>query len=295
VNPYITFVVPDRNDDYNAGGLRLRSLCSGIIEQSNYFQLETEIVVIDWNPPVDKPSLAEEMRGWPIQTQGFCRVKVIEVPREIHQKYGTSGKLNLYVMMAYNVGIRRAAGKFVLPAPQDLTYSNRMFRKWAARLLDVGAMYRAVRHDVAAKGFPYSKSLAERLKFCKKNVALVCRSGHPPYTNASGDFILMSKEDWFDLRGWPEYDGYPVYLDGLVCHMAAVNRMEILLISEPFYHVQHKSFWSPTSKLDDLGLPYHSYERYGGLVQELHQGKRAVQFNGEDWGQAGEAFKEHAI
>ena len=64
------------------------------------------------NPPADKPPLVEALQ-WPADL-GPCVVRVITVPHEIHARMAHSDALPLFQMIAKNVGIRRARGKFVL-------------------------------------------------------------------------------------------------------------------------------------------------------------------------------------
>jgi len=41
------------------------------------------------------------------------------------------------------------------------------------------------------------------------------------HTQASGDFTLMAREHWFNVRGYAELDMSPTHLDALLCYAAA--------------------------------------------------------------------------
>ena len=42
----------------------------------------------------------------------------------------------------------------------------------------------------------------------------------PLHTNACGDFQLIARDDWFALRGYPEFDGFSLHIDSLFEHAA---------------------------------------------------------------------------
>src|SRR5207249_2991763 len=84
--PYLSLVVAARNDDHG-GNLRTRMqiFLDAWINQAKRHQLDSELIIVEWNPPPDRPRLRDAMR-WPENT-GPCRVRIIEVPSEIHARY----------------------------------------------------------------------------------------------------------------------------------------------------------------------------------------------------------------
>jgi hypothetical protein len=122
------------------------------------------------------------------------------------------------------------------------------------------------------------------------------------HTIASGDFMLMAREHWMDLRGYAEFDMYSMNLDSLLCwaaHHAGV-REEVLEDPLRIYHIEHGigSGWTPEgerqlfARLDKIGLPWIDYPKILELVEETHKSGGPMVFNGEDWGHAAEHLPE---
>ena len=67
---------------------------------------------------------------WP-ETTDPCQVRIIEVPPELHRRFRHSENLPLFQMIAKNVGIRRARGRFVLATNIDILLSDELVRALA--------------------------------------------------------------------------------------------------------------------------------------------------------------------
>src|SRR5436305_6863806 len=116
----------------------------GLAEQAARHAVATELILVEWNPPADTPPLAEDMR-WPAPgSEMTCRV--VTVPNEVHAGIPHSATLPLFQMIAKNVGIRRAAGEFVLATNIDILFSDPLFAL-LGRDLEHGTLYRVDRHD----------------------------------------------------------------------------------------------------------------------------------------------------
>src|SRR5688572_18313043 len=111
--PYLSVVAVSRNDDHGKNlKLRMQAFVTGLLEQCTRHKLNAELILVDWNPPADKPGLAEALDfnfG-----DGHCKVRVIQVPAEIHQRLKSADALPLFQMIGKNVGVRRAQGEYVL-------------------------------------------------------------------------------------------------------------------------------------------------------------------------------------
>jgi len=72
--PYLSVVVTSRNDDHG-GNLRRRMqvFVSALVAQCRRHQLPAELIVVEWNPPSDRPRLAEALE-WPADP-GPCPVR----------------------------------------------------------------------------------------------------------------------------------------------------------------------------------------------------------------------------
>ncbi len=166
--PYLTIVATTRNDNHG-GDLLARTACfvQGIYHQSRKFQLAIELILVEWNPPLDKPLLEDVLPKPP--KDSLVSLRYIIVPQEVHQRINHSDILPLHQMIAKNVGIRRARGKFILSTNIDLLFSDDCFRIIAAKNLDVNVFYRAVRCDVPQEVLELA-SVEEQLEFSKRNV-----------------------------------------------------------------------------------------------------------------------------
>ena len=81
--PYLSIVATARNDNHGGNLLRrMQIFVDACINQCKRHNLASELVIVEWNPPADKPKLAEALR-WPEDT-GPCEVRIIEVLDEPH-------------------------------------------------------------------------------------------------------------------------------------------------------------------------------------------------------------------
>ena len=169
--PYSLIVATARNDNHSGNMLRrMQIFINGLLHQCQQYQLPAELIIVEWNPPVDKPPLASVL-SWPIENNP-CKVRIIEVPPEIHRRFKHSEGLPLFQMIAKNVGIRRAKGEFILATNIDLLFSDELFSFLASRQLQPGVMYRIDRYDVLSD-VPLEASLEEQLAYCQENIIRV--------------------------------------------------------------------------------------------------------------------------
>ncbi len=281
-SPHLTIVATSRNDDHGGNLLgRMQLFVNGLFQQCLKRGLSAELLIVEWNPPTDRPGLRDVLH-WPEATNS-CIARIIEVPADIHKRYKHSEQLPLFQMIAKNVGIRRAKGRFILATNIDILFSNELI-KFLQSGLKTFRMYRVNRFDVP---MPPEASWGEQLQFCKKNILRISerdgtrnlktgefRLAHPPqsrqqwvqskmqdwgfkprtgysrlHTNACGDFTLMAKDHWFALRGYPEWEMYSFHLDSVLCHAAhhAGFRENVLKDPMRIYHIDHSSGsgWTP--------------------------------------------------
>lgn len=203
--PYLSVVATARNDDHGANLLRrVQIFLDALVEQAKRYDLPIELVLVDWNPPPDKPPLAQVLR-WP--DPGPCRFRVLTVLPEWHRRYRHHAALPLYQMIAKNVGIRRAQGEFILATNIDILFSSELMEFFAARRLERGRMYRVDRHDVDAD-VPADVPIEERLAYCRTHrIRLNAREGSfaltPEGVRRLGKIDVVTPEQGiFFGRGW---------------------------------------------------------------------------------------------
>lgn len=167
-SPYLSVVVTARNDNHGGNMLRrMQIFVNGLLYQCQRYSVEAELIVVEWNPLPDKPSLAEAL-CWEI-ADSPCAVRFIEVPPQLHAQLRYAESLPLFQMIAKNVGIRRAKGEFILAANIDLLFSDELFEFLATHSLEVGKFYRMSRYDVAAD-VPMAAPIKEQLAYCEQNL-----------------------------------------------------------------------------------------------------------------------------
>jgi hypothetical protein len=228
--PYVTFVSYFRNDNYTSDFvLRVRRATRFLVGQLQRASLESEVILVEWNPPPGRPLIVESLGTLP--QGGNVRVRAIIVGKEHHQPFVGSQEWGMNPAAAANVGLRRAAGHFVSPKAGDTYLSDEIIATIARRDLHENALYRCDRCDVALSARDLEeledRSLLAHLE--SLDSTRHSRMPHPPqwyirdlHTNACGDFLLMSGRIWHTVRGFP-LDSTVLSLDcdSLLMHTAA--------------------------------------------------------------------------
>ncbi len=117
------------------------------------------------------------------------------------------------------------------------------------------------------------------------------------HTNGCGDFTMMSRRDWFALRGYPEWQVFSWNIDSVIVYQAHYNGIAIeeLDASRVHYHIEHDngSGWTPEgaeslwSRLAERGLPLIDYRQFYQIIYALQdnaEAKRLSVYNDADWG-----------
>lgn len=249
--PYLTVITPCRNDDHGGNLLqRMEVALSGLLEQLERYRIDSEVIFVEWNPPVDKPLLKDVVK-WSNDRLRYCTIRVLEVPSSIHQRYEGFDRIPMNVIVAMNCGIRRARGEFILPRPADLIYSEELVAHIAQKSLRENERYRIDRCDVD-RDVVRLNTLKERVDYCQRNVIKAnvqspqatpeIERGLPDlHTSASGDFQLMSRRHWHSLRGYLEADLAGAYVDGLLSYASYAAGVREVVLKTPMrlYHIDH--------------------------------------------------------
>lgn len=276
MNPYISFVVTTRNDDYGENQLhRTNVFLRALLHQWRKHRLDAELVIVDWNPPPGRPPMAQAIDRPDFLSPSLAsRVRFITVSPNLHALLNNAGRMALFEWLGKNVGIRRARGRFILPTNPDLLFSDELMAWLASEQIDPGSYYRIDRADVW-ETVPAHLSVDEQLAFCAKGVyrvalkeelffvdyiggrivprvtadrmmrlrAYLAKRGWPTdrvHCNAAGDFTLASREHWFAMRGYPELTTHS-FADSFACVQAAASGLREVVLQEPMriYHQEH--------------------------------------------------------
>ena len=144
--PYLSIVTISRNDEHGGDpNRRTQIFINSYAWQAEHYKLETELVLIDWNPPKDKPGLAEIL-NFPANDYFYARV--IIVPPDVHEGFRYSSSLPMFQFIGKNAGIRRARGEFILATCMDSILDDKLFEYIAKKKLNEDWLYRADLYDV---------------------------------------------------------------------------------------------------------------------------------------------------
>ncbi len=321
IKPYLSIVVAARNDDYGGNFLhRMQIFLNNQIHFWQKYKLNAELIIVEWNPPQDRPRLKDVLK-WSDKIN-FGSVKIIEVPESIHLKIPGSNRIKFFEYLAKNVGVRRAVGEFILSTNSDLLYSEELIRCFAEKKLEKNAFYRIDRHDFGGNILiPLDISAAEQLELAKKNIYLIHNNFggaflkgenklswrnlrrqltylknkikfypiEPIYMNAAGDFFLMHRDSWRELRGFPEIAPF-AYPDAL-CFMAASLGLKQIILKYPhvIYHQDHLRFGPETGRALSDFLPRKKQ------YFEMLRSKKPWISNNENWGLGNIELSQHKI
>lgn len=275
-NPYLSIVTTSRNDDHGGNMLqRMQVSLSGLLEQLEKHKIESELILMEWNPPADRPLLKDVLK-WPDRLR-YCTIRVIVVPPSIHQRYEGSDRILMNRVVAVNYGIRRARGQFALPGANDLLYSDDLMSYIASKRLKHNERYRVDRCDVD-RNVVQCDTLKEQLEYCRGHIIQVNSQGSPAkreklphlHTNASGDFQLMSRRYWHQLRGYREADIPSSYADSLLSFASYAAGVREVIFKDPLclYHIDHGGKFNERPK--GSGLPFENWLKFPFLPEKLN-------------------------
>ncbi len=168
--PYLSVVATSRNDDHGGNALwRTQHFVRGLAFQAQAFQVPIELILVDWNPPTDRPSLAQALEI--PRDNPYFQCRFIQVPASYHRQFRFSDKLPLFQYLAKNVGIYRAKGQYVLATNIDILFSDTLMA-FLKKGLEPGNVYRVDRFDIEAD-IPDGLSFPKILKYTENHIIRV--------------------------------------------------------------------------------------------------------------------------
>ncbi|MCS7162228.1 MAG: hypothetical protein NZ958_02705 [Bacteroidia bacterium] len=171
-DPYLSVVCVSRNDNYGEHLIeRLNAFLRYLSYFCNKYEIPSELVLVEWNPPPDQKPLREVIHWPPDRETKYLRRRLIRVPPELHEAIKGVSNRPLFEFMGKNVGIRRAAGQFILCTNQDNLFSEEVFRRIAQFNLKESTFYRLDRLDVRKEVMAIAEP-EEMARFCQRNVVL---------------------------------------------------------------------------------------------------------------------------
>lgn len=248
-SPYLSIVIPFRNDNYSPNAIdKLNFSIDVLKKQLDSIQIKAEIIIVDWNSPDPNKPLIDEIHI--DQKTKYVSIIVFEVEKHIHKKYKGFEERNLVGEAAFNVGIRRSRGRFVVGKVSDTFFSSSLIDFLSTKNLDEKSVYRLDRVDIKTS-FPVPTEWEAHFKnniFLRKS-----SSGEGLHVRACGDFLLMSRKTWFGIKGYPEINSVVHHgADGEALHAAVgYGAKQVYLKGDNcIYKIAHDGMYGSRVKQD---------------------------------------------
>ncbi|MCB0754300.1 MAG: hypothetical protein H6603_04280 [Flavobacteriales bacterium] len=118
--------------------------------------------------------------------------------------------------------------------------------------------------------------------------------GYIAHCHASGDFMLMTKENWFLFRAYPEYTSISTHTDSLFT-ILVYSRLKERVFCDPVFHQAHQRRydWSDISNNEKFRSAYRLFESTVNLVKE--GGAIENSLNPMNWGLQDEELIERTF
>ena len=148
------------------------------------------------------------------------------------------------------------------------------------------------------------QATACRLDYLSASAHLGSRA-HSLHTDACGDFTLLSRDDWFALRGYPEFPIWPMHIDALFCYAAHHAGIGEVVLREPMriYHTEHLSAagWTPegeeerVARIEAKGVTEIQFATWMEWIDRMRRFNAPMIFTLRDWGLAGMTLPETTV
>ncbi len=319
---------------------RMRIFVRGLCYQTKKYKLKSELILVEWNPSVGKPLLHEVLpkpdvddyltiryvvvdsdvhnsytvgKKMPLfqmiaknvgirRAKGnfvictnvdllfsdklmsflaseklnentFYRANRCDIPREIDEDQ----TVNDILAYAGSHVLQRLGKSSQYPEIEDT-------RSWVFRIPRLGGL---IALPIKIKRWLGKETIDEKLAILD--------------TDACGDFTMMSRKGWEDIKGYYELDAYSIHIDslGVICAAAVGLEQKILESNMVTYHISHDSGWElsdPIAKIySDLNRPMVDWSSIRSLARKMLSEKQLIQVNNDDWGFVNDKFKEYII
>ena len=158
-NCNFSFIVTSRNDNHG-GNMKEKNqfFINRWAHNVKKLDINCELIIVDWNSN-------KKLRNKIIipKLNANQSIRIIEVPNRIHKKFKNYKKLNMFQMIAKNVGARRAIGKYLILTNIDIIFSNSLLEFLKNKKLNENFIYRVDRYDINFNKFDNFKITEQSL------------------------------------------------------------------------------------------------------------------------------------
>ncbi|MBL4838945.1 MAG: hypothetical protein JKY34_15360 [Kordiimonadaceae bacterium] len=293
-SPLISMIGFGRNDGYSPHYMdRVRASLLHTQKLAEKHGLPIEIILVEWNPVEGDKLFVEELDD--VHSSKFTTIRIITVPAKYHKGFRGADEKGIHLLKALNVGLRRARGQFVTPISTDVFFTDEVFEELAANPLDKDTVYRLDRWDFKADKEDIMRIATQPLEALLSLVDPHVVQHHAPldesavkffgmkplHTNASGDFLLFSRERWQKLCGYDEtsdaacLDGDSLMLHAVVIDGATEKRLsDKARVYKPVHGMMTGRKVSSTEKPWQVAMERFLWRR--GMSQVAHKWLRGI-------------------
>jgi FkbM family methyltransferase len=234
--PYVSIVLTGRNGgfggDFNENLFRTLEFNRAQLSARG---IRHEFIFVEWRPEPGAPWLAE------LLADRFTSLvpetlRFVVVDGAYHDALSLNPRLQFQEFIAKNVGIRRSRGVFALTTNPGIVLSRGVLDLMEQRSLQPRVLYRAARVDLRKDLDSYRTdwSVLED----ERNHEQINRIEPPIYSNAAGDFLLLDRESYLELRGFNEvYRVADAHIDRNFCVKALSSGLTLTSLDAPVYRL----------------------------------------------------------
>ena len=238
--PYLSVILTgcngDIGGDFNERLFAATSYNHRLLEAAG---VDYELVFVEWRPVPGRELLGDLLRAE--LPEIAPRLTTYEVDERYHAAFSQNPQLELHEFIAKNVGIRRAAGSYILTTSTDTYLSGDIGNLIGRRMLRPMTVYRATRVDLQLhldRTNVNESALSDPRNWATVNVL------KPPFlTDASGDFLLLDRFSFCALRGFNEvFRVARIHVDANFCYHAAAHGMALVDTRMVVFHLGEGRF-----------------------------------------------------
>jgi len=238
--PYLSIVLTGRNDNF--GGDFNQRLFAAVAYNHRLLAaagVNYELVFVEWRPVPGRILLSDLLRQEVPEVASV--LMTYEVDAQYHEAFSQNLRLQFHEFIAKNVGVRRAAGSYILTTNTDIYLSRDIVSLFARQTLHPMVVYRATRVDL--KSGLDTTNLDEDVLTHHRNHVLVNHLKLPFLTNASGDFLLLDRYSFHALRGFNEvFRVAKILIDANFCYHAAEKGLLLVDTGMQVFHMGEGTF-----------------------------------------------------
>ena len=103
---------------------RTNLFIKSLAENCKKYKIKSELILVEWNQIPNEKTLSDRLN---LISNEYLHSKILPVNQKHHLKLPNSDRLHFFQMIAKNVGIRRALGKFILVTNIDVLINQNIY------------------------------------------------------------------------------------------------------------------------------------------------------------------------